>query len=380
MVRASMNASRSRQAISDEVTATEASRLRAARSRTAPPGAALDKYPWATNWGTYLRAVRDDAGAQRIMASAWTERVPSEGGFLVPESLRRGILTYLAQQVVYPRAMVIPAETYRLGLPALDNPDQSNGQQGLGGLEFAIVDNGETIPATAGKFSSTVLEAKKVAGLLQEVPNELLADASDAMSDLFSRVIALGYGWYLDDLAINGTGSGEPQGLLYSNAALAVDRTTPNEVLHADVVGMAKALHPASKKSATWLASEDVFDYLLDLYETVGTAPTGQQIPPPGSLKYNSQSGQWELLGLAFETSDHQPQIGTPGDLVLADLGLYVFAERDALEVELSSQGRGFPGDATDVRMRGRIDGRFWPSGTYTLRNGRVCSPLVVLN
>jgi HK97 family phage major capsid protein len=347
-----------------------------------PPGAALDKHPWASNWAAFFNALRDERdgqGARTAIRNAWTERRGSDGGFLIPERLRQEVLFYLAGSIIRPRAMVIPAETLRTGLPSLDNPDQSNGQQGLGGIEFSLVTDGEAIPATAGRFSRVILEAKKIAALLEDIPNELLEDASEAMGDLLGRIIGLGYGWFVDDLAINGNGAGEPEGLMFCPAAYAVSRATPSEVLHADVVAMAKRLHPASKKTATWLASEDVFDWLLELYEIVGTAPAGQDIPPPQTLKFNSARGQWELMGLPLEVSDHQPQIGTAGDLMLADLSLYVFAERQAMEVELSSRGASFASGTTSARVKGRIDGRFWPRSVYTLRNGRQCSPLVVL-
>lgn len=347
-----------------------------------PPGAALAKFEWAKSWGSFLNAVRgerDHLGARAaIRNAAMGERIPSGGGFLVPENLRQEILFYLAGSIVRPRAMVIPAETLRTGLPSLDNPDQSDGQQGLGGIEFAITEESSAIAATSGKFSRVVLTAKKIAALLEDIPNELLSDASEAMGDLLGRVIGLGYGWFVDDLAINGNGVNEPEGLIYCPAAYEVSRGTSDEVVHADVVGMLKALHPASKKTATWLASEDVFDQLLTQYELVGAGTDGV-IPPPGTLRFNTQSGQWELMGLEIEVSDHQPQLGTAGDLMLADLGLYVFAERQAMEVELSSQGAGFTSGTTSIRVKGRIDGRFWPRSVYTLRNGRQGSPLVVL-
>jgi len=348
----------------------------------APPGLALDKHEWARNWASFLNAIRTDRdalGARAAIRNAWSERIPSEGGFLVPENLRQKVLLYLADSIIRPHAMVIPAETLRTGLPSLDNPDQSSGQQGLGGIEFALVHPGEAIPATAGKFGRVVLEAQKIAALIEGIPNELLGDASEAMGDLLGRVIGLGYGWFIDDLAINGTGVGEPEGLMFCPAAFEVTRTTSNEVLHADVVAMLKGLHPASKATATWLASEDVFDYLLELYEIVPTAPSGQDLAPPQTLKFNSATGKWELLGLTLEVSDHQPQIGTPGDLILADLSLYVIAERQAMEVELSSQGSGFASGTTNVRIKGRLDARYWPRSVYTLRNGRQSSPLVVL-
>lgn len=348
-----------------------------------PYGAALNGQRWARSWGAFLNALRTDPkavySAIRNAGGPWTERRLSEGGALVPENLRQQVLFYLSDSIIRPRAMVIPAETLRTGLPSLSNFDQSGGQQGLGGIEFSFVPDGAEIPATAARFDKVVLEAQKVAALITGVPNELLADASESMGDLLGRVIALGYGWFLDDLAINGTGAAEPLGLMYSPAAYEAHRNTASEVLHQDVVGMLKALHPASKRTATWLASEDTFDYLLEEYELVGSGTDGV-VPPPNTLRFNSRSRQWELLGVPLLATDHQPGLGTAGDLVLADLGLMVIAERQAMEVEVSSTGAGFPEDASQVRIKGRMDMRYWPQQTYTLRNGKTCSPLVVLS
>jgi HK97 family phage major capsid protein len=348
--------------------------------RDAPPGAKLDSEPFARNWARYLKAVRTDGPERRVIANAWTERRGADGGFLVPWSLTEKVFAYLSEAVIWPRASVLTMGEYRVGLPTLDNPSQASGAQGLGGITFSLTPDGGAITASNPEFGAQFLEAQKLAALISPVPNELAADAEAAFDDLFSRITGMGLAWQLDDLFYNGSGVAEPQGILYSPAALAVTRATSSEVLHADVVAMAKALHPASKKKATWLASEDTFDFLLDLYETVGTAPSGQQIPPPGSLKFNSQSGQWELLGLAFEVSDHQPPIGTPGDLVLCDLSLYQIGSREMMTVDVSSKGATFAADASAYRVRTRVDGRFLPQSTYTLANGKTVSPLVVLN
>jgi HK97 family phage major capsid protein len=143
---------------------------------------------------------------------------------------------------------------------------------------------------------------------------------------------------------------------------------------------MAKALHPASKKKGLWLASEDAFDALLELYEIVGTAPSGQMIPPPQTLKFNSQSGTWELLGVPLEVTDHQPDAGTRGDLVLLDPSLYAIGNREMMTIDVSSKGAGFINNTSAYRIRTRIDGRFLPQSTYTLANGKTVSPLVVLD
>lgn len=345
-----------------------------------PPGAVLDKYPFAKSWAAYLKAIRADGPDRRTIANAWTERVPSEGGFLVPWSLTEQVFAYLTAAVIWPRASVLPMGEYRVGLPVLDNPSQASGAQGLGGVTFSLTPDGGAIPASNPQFGAQFLEARKLAALLSPVPNELASDAEAAFGDLFSRVVGMGLAWELDDLFYNGDGAAEPQGLLNSGAALEVTRVNSSDPpVHADVIALLKKLHPASKKSATWLASEDTFDALIDEYLSVGS-PVTQAVAPPMALVFDAARGVWTLFGIDCEISDHQPPAGTPGDLALADISLYQIGSREMMTVERSQAGPVFASDASAYRIRTRVDGRFLPQSTYTLANGKVVSPLVVLD
>lgn len=359
--------------------------LEAARRGPQPPGAVLDGEPFARSFAAFLNAIRDpgkggSATAHQIIRNAMTERTGSGGGFLLPWLLTEKIFAYLTEAIIYPRASVLTMGEYRVGLPTLDNPSQAGGAQGLGGVTFSIVEDGKPIPASNPQFGAQFLDARKLAALISPVPDELADDAEAAFDDLFARVIGMGLSWEIDDLLFNGTGSGEPEGILNASAALPVTRTSPsNAPVHADVIALLKRLHPASKKTATWLASEDVFDALVDEYLAVGS-PTTQAVAPPLALVFNSLTGTWELFGVPLELSDHQPPAGTPGDLCLADLSLMQVGNREMMTIERSQLGATFTSAASAYRVRTRIDARYLPQSTYTLSNGKVVSPLVVLS
>lgn len=356
-----------------------------------PLAAELDGYSWARSWGAFLAAIKDKedhsrarAEISRLMASRprndMGERVPSEGGFLVPERLRSQVLAYMETGIVMPRCTHVPMDSLRVPIPVLDNPDQSDGAQALGGLAFSITQEGEAIPATVPQFGRLVLEAWADKALLKSVPNELMADATSFTGDFLPRIVAQGLSWHIDDLVLyQGSGVGQPQALVNAPAAVNVTRDppTPYNVGHKDVVAMLKALHPASKTTATWLASEDVFDQLLELYEIVGTAPDGQDISPPSVLKF--KGGTWTLFGLPLIPNGHQPAAGTAGDLMLCDLGLLLLGDRGVMTAEVSQKGAGYVTDTASIRFRYRWDARFWPQQSITLANGKVTSPLVVL-
>lgn len=375
----------------EDVIANYARNAAARDAAAAPLGAALDHYPFAQSWGAFFKAIRDPQdrqGARAAIAKVEAarprnaglgERTGSGGGFLVPWRLTKQVFAYMEASIIRPRCSVVPMTAPKVAAPVLDNPSQADGAQALGGMAWSFTPEGQAITATVPKFGRVVLEAWPDKALLKGVPNELLDDAASAFSGSFlPQVVAKGLSWHVDDVVLyQGTGAGQPQSLPLAPAALAVTRNTSGKVLHADVVGMLKALHPASKGTATWLASEDVFDQLLELYELVGSAPTGQDIPPPNVLR--CKDGRWELFGLELIPNGHQPAAGTAADLMLADLEFLLLGELGELTVDVSSKGSGFATDASDIRFRFRWDSRFWPQQTITLANGKVTSPLVVL-
>jgi HK97 family phage major capsid protein len=358
------------------------------------PGAVLDQYPWAASWATFLQAVNnpDDNSARQVIRNAMSERAPDMGGFLVPWSLHKQVLAYMTSAIVRPRATVVEMDASRVGIPLLDNPDQSSGKQSLGGLTFSLVEVGDTIPATNPKVARMMLDARKIAAYLQGVPNELTADAAGAMGDLLARVIAMGLAWYEDDLFIaNGTGTHGPQSLVNSAAAKTVARAGSNAVVLADIVGMAQVLHPAALQagltpgltSVRWLLSSEVFSQILELYLNTGGATPGTNVTPVALSDWFSLGNGHDvgpsLLGLPASVTDHQPALGSTGDVILADLERYVVGDWLTMTVEQAAGGAGFPSDASDFRVRSRLDGRYWVQSQTTTEAGQQVSPVVVL-
>ena len=364
---------------------------RSALYRQDAPGAVLDGQDWARSWPAFMRAITDvnDSSARRYIANAMSEHTPGQGGFLVPEVLRSQVLAYMTSAVVRPRAMVLPMGAPRLAVPTLDNPVQSSGNQALGGLQIAWSDEGAPLIQSVPSFGRTVLEARKATAYLQGVSNEFCEDAAGAFGDFTARVLADGYAWFEDDAFLNGTGAGEPQGLINAPCAVTVTRNTSSQVLFVDVVAMFKALHPKAKQQGLapgvthvcWLLSSSAMDQILELNYQVTINATTTPIPPPGwfSMGDGLQVGP-NMLGLPAFVTDHQPALGTAGDVMLADLSQYLIGDQLAMTVERSAEGSGFPSDTSNFRVRSRLDGRYWVQSATTTEAGQSVSPVVVLH
>jgi HK97 family phage major capsid protein len=362
------------------------------------PGAVLDGQPWASSWSAFLRAVNNPrdpgprefiAKAAKIQNAAMGERVPAEGGFLVPETLRAQVLAYMTTALVRPRATVLPMASLRLPIPFLDNASQASSNQALGGMTFAFTEEGAALGTSNPNFGRLVLEARKLAAYLQSVPDELVDDGAGAFGDFMARVIAMGLAWTEDDFFIgtNGTGAGCPQAIV--NAPCAVEQTRANSgqaPVFTDIVKVFKALHPASKAAGlspgvtavAWLLSASAMDAILEMYYN----PTGSEVVAPSGW-FSMGDGQDigpSLLGLPCLVNDHQPASGSVGDVMLADLRHFLIGDRLTLTVERSQESGGFIYGASNFRVRSRVDGRYWIQSSTTTESGQSVSPVVVLN
>lgn len=358
----------------------------------AAPGRALDEFPWAASWSGFIamtgrqtedgrlaRAVIEQASRRLLASAALSERIPSEGGFLVPETLRMQVMLYVEQALVRPRALVLPMTTLRLAVPVVDNSAEASGAQALGGMTFAITEAGRQITASTATFDRAVLEARKLAGLLQEVPNELVDDGGAAFDSFMTSAVGRGLAFAEDDLFFNGTGVGEPEGLLNAPCAIATTRAASNAVSLTDVANMWTRLNAASMQAGTavWTCSPKVIGQLATMTETVGSTPVAASVFTLGT----APDGGWRLAGLPLFVTSHQPDLGTTGDLALTDFSWYGIGDRQALMIARSQAGEGFISGTSDFKVTARIDGRWLLRSPVTPSDGsQTTSPVILLH
>lgn len=360
-------------------------------------GAKLDSEAWAHDPIQYFQAIwhksrRDEATVVDIrnklhqaLRNSMSERVPADGGFLVPEVLRSDLLrVVLETAVVRPRARIIPMETLRVPYPGVD--DTSHTANVYGGVAGYWTEEGASLTASQPSFNRVVLEAKKLTAYT-EVPNELFMDAIAAFSQFFGEVFPEAISFFEDDAFINGSGQGEPQGYLNSPCTISVSRGTSSHVTFPDIANMFPKMLPQSYNRAIWVCSPGVIADLLQLaLVNPPGATAGTAVAPP--LWLSSVGGQasavgaptWNLLGRPLYVTEKHPALGSTGDLAFFDPGYYLLGDRQAMQAETSEHYK-FANDMTAVRIIERLDGRTWVQSAITAKNGTdTISPVVVLH
>jgi HK97 family phage major capsid protein len=341
-------------------------------SKTAP-GARIDAERILDSNRDFLSTIyhgnqSEDARGKRAkldaVRNAFGSTVGSDGGFLIPESLRSELLRVaLETAIVRPRARVVPMETLTVPFPTIDST--SHASNVYGGVTAAWTEESGTLTDTSPKFGRVKLEAKKLTAY-SEVPNELFTDSIISLETFVDEVFPEAIAWFEDVAFIRGTGAGEPLGFLNADAAVSVTKESgqaADTIVWENIVKMYSRMLPTSLGRAVWIAHIDTFPELATMALSVGTG--GSAI----WLNSGSEGPPMTILGRPVIFTEKAETIGDAGDINFVDLGYYLLGDRQAIQASTSPHFK-FQNDQTAIRFIERVDGRPWIQSAITPNKG----------
>ena len=297
------------------------------------------------------------------------ETVPSHGGFLVPEQVAGGILEKVygvgTLMSIFPRD---PVQGNSMTYNVVDETSRADGSR-YGGLYGYWMAEAAQKTASHPLFRQLELKLKKVAALVYAT-DELLEDAN-ALQSWIMNTVPNELRFRVEDAIVNGTGVGQPLGILSSPALIALARTTTDAFDSADIGRMWGRRYPGVN-DYVWLASHTLFPSLLNL--AVGTTPV---FLPPGGL---SGLPYATLLGRPYYETEYQPAAGTQGDIILVSPSCYKMIEKSGGIQSASSIHVNFIYDESVFRFVYRVDGcPLWASAVTEHDAVTTISPYVTL-
>lgn len=355
----------------------------AAASAGAPSGEDKNKFK---SLGEQLMAIvrAERSGGRQVdqrlfaAASGASETVPSDGGFLVQKDFSQTVLTRLYQTgAISSRVMHVPigANFNGLKMNAVDETSRADGSR-WGGVRGYWANEADALTASKPKFRQIELNLNKLIALFYAT-DEILQDAS-ALESVFTEAFSEEIGFKLEDAIFSGDGSGKPLGFINSPALITVTHDSGDSgatVSTADVLAMWSRLPARSRANAVWLINQDVEPKLFPLTLGSGTAVQLLYFPPGSNGNPNGS-----LLGRPVIPTEHNATLGTPGDIVLADLSTYVMIDKGGVRQDSSMHVR-FLNDEMTFRMTYRCDGQPWWNSALTPKNGsNTQSPFIALS
>jgi len=302
------------------------------------------------------------------------EAIGASGGFLVPTVQGTSLLSYEGtQNVVRQRATVIPMTSRSIQFPVLDQTGSTAGTPNwFGGMCATWTEEAHSKAESQPSFRQKLLVAYKLA-CYTEASDELLSDSAISLEALLSSLFQQTIDWYEEEAFINGTGAGQPLGVVNVAAlnapTIVIAPVAANAIAVADFTNMLQAF---MGMSPVWMMSRQWFSRLMQLNGPVGN-PSYVFIP-------NAREGlPAYLFGYPVFFSEHMPLPGTIGSILLADWSKYLVGDRQATTIDASKHFR-FQYDITAWRAVHRVGGNPWLSAPLTYSDGTTTvSPFVVL-
>lgn len=312
------------------------------------------------------------------VATGMGENVPADGGFLVQQEQRNQII----DKVFSVGDLLGRVDRQPVGpgfngvkLPAVDETSRADGSR-WGGIRAYWLDEGAAKTASSPKIRLMDLRLKKLAALIY-ITDELLADRV-ALEAFVSSRVPLEINFKVEDAIINGTGGGQPEGILNANATVSVAKEggqAANTVVWNNIKKMYSRMWARSRQNAAWFINQDIESQLFSMSETVGTGGVPVYLPANGA----AGSPFATLMGRPVVPIEYCPTLGTVGDIIFADLSQYVLIDKGSVQAAQSMHVR-FLNDEMAFRFVMRVDGQpMWNSALTPFKGTATQSPFITL-
>lgn len=309
-----------------------------------------------------LKALMKAAGSPSV-----TEGNDEYMGYIIPEEFRTTLLEIAVKKSnVMQMAMTVPMATNSVHIPYIDDFDHSGGLV-HGAIEFKWLDEEGEKVSTRPKVGKIQLRLKKCAGLCY-VSDELLQDSPISMEPLLTRLFTDALAWQLDYVFINGSGAGQPLGILNAPCLVTINKETGQEaktIYYENIIKMYARMW--DKSGAIFMANDDIFPQLATMSLAVGTGGAPVYLPANGA----SGKPYDTLMGKPLMFSEHCQTLGTKGDIYFCDWSQYLVGQKAGAGMQFATSIHlKFDYDQTAFRFVFRVDGQPWWATYQKPRHG----------
>ena len=300
----------------------------------------------------------------RLIANAPTtygsEGIGVDGGFAVPPDFRSTIVEkVMGVDSLLSRTDQQTSQSNSITFPA----DETTPWQSSGGILVSWESEGGLKAQSKPALVEKTVKLNKLVALVP-MTDELLEDAG-AMANYVNRKAPQKMNYAINNAIINGTGVGQPLGVLNSAGTISVAAESgqaADTVRFENVVNMWARLTPQARLNAVWLVNPDVESQLMQM-QFPGTGTAVPVYLPPGGL---SASPYATLLGRPVIPNEANPALGDSGDIILGDLSSYLTVVKGGGVRQDVSIHLFFDYDVTAFRFVLRVGGQPWWNSAIT--------------
>lgn len=333
-----------------------------------------DKGKWGfRSFGEFAAAVRPasrNGGTvdPRLVMNAPTtyssEGVGADGGFAVPPDFRQAIMEKVAgEQSLLGQTDQMTTSSNTITFPK----DETTPWDASGGLQAYWDGENDQLTQSKVNLKEHTLRLNKLTALVP-VTEELLDDAP-ALDGYLRRRVPEKFDFKLNLAIVQGTGTGQPTGIMNSGSLVSVARESgqaADTIVHENILNMWSRMYGPSRANAVWLYHQDIEPQLNSL----GFSTNATAVPiymPPGGLSATPYS---TLLGRPMIQTQACETLGDKGDLILVDLGQYITVTKTQGIRADTSIHLWFDFDTAAYRFIFRVAGEPWWNSAIDQRDG----------
>lgn len=338
--------------------------------------------PNEKSFADYLVALQrgDKQRVEKVYKAALAEGVGETGGYLVPTEFANEILQLAARRSVVRQQnpTIINMTTREWDVPALGYTSSTAGTAPqLGGVRAYWTEEAGTKTESEPTFEIVKLIYHELSGYTL-ASNMVRMDAGPMLESMLRNLFAQAIAFYEDYAFINGTGAGQPLGVLQSPALVTEVAATSTFVL-TDAASMLEKFMPRDPNGGVWFMHPKLISKLIALVDAgshaVWLSNSAANVPMPA-----------QLFGKPIVFTDLMPVLpaGTSatqiGGVLLADWSYYLIGQRQGITIDFSEHYKFINNQGT-WRFCSYVDGQPWlKQAVYLVDGSNTVSPFVSLS
>lgn len=327
------------------------------------------------NVGDFAMAVKNANASSgrnidpRLIANApttvGTEGTGADGGFAVPPDFRRDIaVKVMGEESLLGRTDMLTSSSNSITIPK----DETTPWASSGGIQAYWESEGNQLTQSKPSLEQSTVRLNKLTALVP-VTEELLGDAP-ALSTYLRRKTPEKFDYKVTNAILNGTGAGQPLGILNSGALVTVNAESgqsADTVRAENISNMWSRMYAPCRANAVWLINQDIEPQLDFLKMPDSSNPSVPLYMPPGGL---ADSPYGRLKGRPVIATEACKTLGDAGDIILVDLKQYLSATKTGGIRQDVSMHLWFDYDTLAFRFIMRVAGQPWWSNAIDPANG----------
>lgn len=327
--------------------------------------------PWGgfSSCADFIRSGFEDTGSfQRkykdhfLAVQGMSEGVGADGGYLVMPEFANGIIDRVYSNDLWGKTDNYTVSGNNMTFCANSETSRAAGSR-TGGMRGYWLSEGGTLTSSKPTLREITLKLAKL-GVVVYLTQELIDDGGSALQTYVARKAAEEFNFMIGDSLINGTGAGQPLGVLNAPSLVSVAKESgqlPTTLETENIVKMFSRFYAPNRPNLVWYHNQDIEPELFTMTLGVGTGGVVTYLPPGGV----SGSMYSSLMGKPMQPTEFNPTLGTTGDIIAADLGQMLSISKGGVAQAVSMHVQ-FLSDQLALRFILRVNATPWETSAIT--------------